>query len=852
MIVNTCFASRCKRGKNMSDDVDRLLRDYLAVMEQKDKHEFHLAERAAQLEGLLHACRSKLLQQDELLTARQEERHGLVAELNERKEHISAMDDELKALRTFSRSVRKLLVMDDNNKFSLGEVLHVLCARLEDYGVVARAYQIQRDQAHDMRNAWEQSITTLESLHRHTMEDAFEASHMSAAEMLNNALQMVGVAHQDRDLARAETEEAIARSVSDAKQAKDAITSEVALLRTHVDQLVGEQTALRRERDGAMSQLQCQSDVCRVLESQRSLLITSLYKRTAAALVGSGSSSARGVSEESSGFMGMRAELLTASQNVLNTIGAANSNLTADVQALRVVNEDLRHQISAAARAHQLDHKRVAQERKAADDVLVARAESAFLQIAELRQQLSDAIGRERLCQTKLRESQEHRSSIEQECRGLRDINDDAAATTKKLEHDLKHKAREVQRLNTLLSELQDSCAQLREIIVNSDTLAARQEHHATELSDEVRTWQRTAAEQRQHVAELQSMIAERTTYARQLADEVADLRTKLKAELSLEAAREGTLRNDCQRATDEMRELRSDLATARLERDASRVEHGILTSQLRDAKEKLIDVDVQLSRLREEVAESRARESAWSHERDVLVTRSTTAEAKAANMERELHAIGRRNKTVGLTTARHSHVKADSNPRSTSGSSGSYGADSRQGVGRYGPTPSRPREDDSDESNSDTEYSDGDTSTDVLSDEDTHHEQHHRITQLAGHRHDNSRIRRHGSGKDTSVQHGARGATADDLIQLIHSSMLQRSTPQRQKQQHTTSNAKERNNEVVEGNKHGGNASMLDELTELRQKLARAEATRDFSIHETARLREEQQLQLLMAAARH
>ncbi|CUG88020.1 Hypothetical protein, putative [Bodo saltans] len=901
----------------MSDDVDRLLRDYLVMMDQKDKHEFKLAERTAELEGILHACRSKLLQQDALITAREEERAGLVAELDERKQHIAAMDNELTSLRTFNRSVRKLLVMDDSNKFSLGEVLHVLCARLEDYGVVARGYQLQRQQHAEIRTAWEHSITSLETLHRNTMEDALEASHISAADMLNNALHVVGVAHQERDMARVATTEAIEQAAYDAKLAKEAITAEMAHLRTHVEQLVGEVTAVRRERDGAVSLLAIQADVCRVLEDQRELLMSSLYKRTVAALVGKTASAHRRSQEGdvtstgSDGMLGMRGELLLAAQEVLNDVGVQNSQLLATVQTLQVVNEDLRQQMSASARALKLEQKKFAQEKRTAEEAHVSRTEAACQQIVDLRQQLSDTIARERTGHVRLREAHDERATLENECRALQDALEDAAQARKTHEHDLKHKSREVQRLNTLLSELQESSAQLRDVLMSTDVTTARHEAHAVELGQEIKTWQSTAAEQRKHVAELQAMVAERTTHARLLSEEVSELRTKLTSEASLRVAHDVSMLQEHQQSLNDARELRNDLTSARLDRDAARVELGISTSQLRDAKEKSVEQDLQLGTLRQEVADSRVREHAWSQEREELLRRAVVAESLHDALKQQLeqqvpskrqheqhnatneqqqrrferessHRCGRppppprapHSSSSDVATRRyyddrhdamrerlspplnHRHKHSDVNnmlppvshhkftstamgkENSASSHSSSSGdktdvsgwTTSSDRLARYGPTPSRPRDDDDGGSSATSEHShyDDDDQSEIYEDDDSGSSASSETIEYQP-----------PSNKQLNQQRRSHriddGSTAADLIHMIQTSMVNRSSPSPSSHRHRAVMSTEGQTELV---------------TQLRHQLAHAEAARDFSIQESAKLREQRHhLQLLSAA---
>jgi hypothetical protein len=848
----------------MSDDVDRLLRNYLVMMDHKDKHEFHLAERAAELEGLLQACRSKLLQQDALITARDEERSGLLAELDERKQHIIAMDNELTSLRTFNRSTRKLLVMDDATKFSLGEVLHVLCARLEDYGVVARAYQQQRQQSHDMRSAWEHSITTLETLHRNTMEEAFEASHVSAAEMLNNALNVVGVAHQERDMAHASTADAIERASNDAKLSKEAITAEMAQLRTHVDQLVGELTALRRERDGAVSQLSIQADVCRVLEGQRDMLLASLYKRATAALLG-GTPYRRSAEDAGDasprGLVGMRGELLAAAQDILNSVGMKNAQLTATVQTLQVVNDDLRHQLATASRTVKHEQKKFAQEKRAAEELHVTRAEAACQQIIDLRQQLSDAIARERSCQVRLREAQDERLALEGECRSVHDAMDNANNVRKTLEHDLKHKAREVHRLNTLLSELQESSAQLRDVLLASDVATARHEAHAVDLGREVTTWQHTAAEQRKHVAELQAMVAERTTHARLLSEEVAELRTRLTSEASLRSSHDAAVIKEHQTLQEDARELRNDLASARLDRDAARVELGITASQLRDARDKVLEQELHLATLRQDMIDARASENAaWNREREELERRAVTAERRLHEENSRQRREGAQQRASGKpprsvqspdplekkhlsqkTQKIAAHASRDFPRHAIAASSASSSSNSGGGCHssslRYGPTPSRPRDDDENNNNN----SEGDASS--LSSSVYSNDPDSSTSSSATLEYQNEVTRSSSSSKRGVARGALDGPTAVDLIHMIQSSMMQRGGAAAPPSHRHSSSLRSSATKADNHQQHH------DELDELRHRLAHAEAARDFSINESARLREQHQMQLLMAA---
>lgn len=794
----------------MSDDVDKLLRDYLVVIDQKDKHQFQLAERTAELEGILRTCRAKLLHQSEALAAREDERAGLLQELEERKTHICAMDEELTSHRTFNRSVRKLLVMDGpGGNFSLAEVLHVLCARLEDYGVVARAYQAQALHSQEMRRAWEQSLTVLESQHRTTMEEAFEASHLSATEMLASALHTISSAQYERDAARSSHAAAVERAAHDALCVKEAITAEVAALRSHVDQLVAESAALRRERDEVVCQLKSQAATCRVLEAQRDQVFRLMYKRNVTILLGKGGAS---LDDDGGGDVGgladFRAHIMDAAQAVMNSCHQQLATLESELQGIRVVNEDLRHQITTAAKAQQIENKRYAQEKRASEEQLISRAECAFQQIAELRQQLSDSVGRERASQNRLRDAREHAAGLEAESQALRSAHESIVDTVHRQEHELRQKTREAARLKKLLADLHESSAQLRHVITSSDTAIAAETHKVESLSLELNTWQNAASENRKHVEELQTAVSERSALVKHLSEELHDTKARMSEAAAKRLLEIENGKKELVRLQDDIQQLRTEMSTIRLDRDAARVELGIVDAQKQAALSKQSELELQVETYRLEVTDARVRERSLQAEKEALVAQMSQRNvdvATAAKRTKEMHShqrpIYRDEKHNGYGGGGGGALRrwksppqgeADDVRASSSGSGGSA----------HGPTPSRhgdPNNNEEDDSDDSYDTSSLSTATSCTAPRDA---------------------------ADQDV------ASAADLIHMIEHSMVLRAATQP--------------SPTTTGKAHSIVTSGRGDR--LRNRLAQAEAARDLSVQETARLREQYQMGLLIA----
>lgn len=461
----------------MSVDVEKVLKDYVSVIDQKDAEHFRLASRCSELEELLGHCRAKLL----ALTAEVDEKDSHISALSSRvtadEQAISSMDDELIRLRTFVRSIRKCLVVDDNTRFSLGDVLHVLCSRLEDYGTVAHAYQRLREYTKESESHCQRMLQANEEAARNSFAYLSSECEKTIAEMLTLSNQMVRTTAFERADLKEKMQLREEMIDSEKRRMNETLIPQLDTLKNNVDRLMTENEELRQERNAS---------VCRNSQLEKQLRRNEGLFSATLSLFNRLMEMERGLWQSELSDQWDHVRFVQRAFNQASTRAAMEHS---EKTTLQQVNVELRKQIAALSkRLDALQTTRESERDRATHSAEVAGART-HAHVAEIRQKLSDSIGRENAMSDKLRETTAALYSYRERCAEAESAAERSTAQLAAAEKRCRQLTQEKSELKQLLSGLQTRSAQMRDLLQESEQkadLCAKEASCATRQLDAV------------------------------------------------------------------------------------------------------------------------------------------------------------------------------------------------------------------------------------------------------------------------------------------------------------------------------------------------------------------------------
>jgi chromosome segregation ATPase len=429
----------------MSEEVEKVLHGYLAVVQHKDNEIFRLHAENLRLRDDVNRSIRETEEMRERLAENEEAISVARASLHERHESIRAMDEELRSLRGFVQFVRRQLFCDDERS-TIRDVMQTLSDRLDSYAARSLEWQRRIDRDEEARKSIAAAMTEIEREYRATLSQIAEESQFTLLGLSDEVRRIMEIYIKERS-----SREKLATDMQ--QQHAEAVVAEVNRLQEHVNDLMEENERLKGVAQRQQAELFIARDSAQI-ESRGSKMVAHW--------------AADYLCEISELALAGRSSLLQAGHHAASLLRELLEEKSA-ARALMVVNEGLREQVrNTAKELHQwkMKEKKLKESSIAESSRLLEESKERH---QDLRARLADTMNRERELDQLLQRSKLRVAELVEQLDMAAKDNAVMRENQKRMERTLDHKNHELAELKKILQSLQEKSGRVRGLLADQE-----------------------------------------------------------------------------------------------------------------------------------------------------------------------------------------------------------------------------------------------------------------------------------------------------------------------------------------------------------------------------------------------